>query len=82
MSESYSIKSHSVGPTRGFAVPFKQGNGALLKRLINQRFVRFGEPTKISVTYLDDTDEEKTTESHNVKNSGILGCESDVRDSV
>lgn len=67
MSESYSIKSHSVGPTRGFAVPFKQGNGALLKRLINQRFVRFGEPTKISVTYLDDTDEEKITEFHNVK---------------
>lgn len=65
--ESYSIKSHSVGPTRGFAVPFKQGNGALLKRLISQRFVRFGEPTKISVTYLDDTDEEKTTEFHNVK---------------
>lgn len=44
MSESYDIKSHSTGPTRGF------------------------DPTvKISVTYLDDTDEEKTTEFHNVK---------------
>lgn len=60
MSESYDIKSHSTGPTRGFAVPFKQGNGALFGRLKEQRFIRFDPMVKISITYLDDTDEEKT----------------------
>ena len=67
MSESYDIKSHSTGPTRGFAVPFKQGNGPLFCRLREQRFIRFDPMVKISVTYLDDTDGEKTTEFHNVK---------------
>lgn len=32
--ESYDIKSHSTGPTRGFAVPFQQGNGGLIKEPI------------------------------------------------
>ena len=67
MSESYDIKSHSVGPNRGFAVPFKQGNGPLFIRLKEQRFIRFDPMVKISITYLDDTDEEKTTEFQNVK---------------
>lgn len=67
MGESYDIKSHSVGPTRGFAVPFKQGNGALFGRLKEQRFIKFDPSVKISITYLDETDEEKTTEFHNVK---------------
>lgn len=65
--ESYDIKSHSTGPTRGFAVPFKQGNGPLFMRLKEQRFIRFDPIVKISITYLDDTDEEKTTEFQNVK---------------
>lgn len=67
MSESYDIKSHSTGPTRGFAVPFKQGNGPLFMRLKEKHFIRFDPTVKISVTYLDDTDEEKTTEFQNVK---------------
>ena len=65
--ESYDIKSHSTGPTRGFAVPFKQGNGPLFMRLKEQRFIRFDPIVKISITYLDDTNEEKTTEFQNVK---------------
>ena len=71
MSESYDIKSHSTGPTRGFAVPFKQGNGPLFMRLKEQRFIRFDPIVKISITYLDDTDEEKTIEFHNVKIVGF-----------
>lgn len=67
MSESYDIKSHSTGPNRGFAVPFKQGNGPLFNKLKEQRFIRFDPMVKISITYLDDTDEEKTTEFQNVK---------------
>lgn len=65
--EVYDIQSHSIGPTRGFVVPFKQGNGALLKRIMNEHHVRFNTPTQIVLTYLDDTDEERITEFYDVK---------------